>query len=118
MKAKNLTIALTTLAATSLLPLAGAAFAADAHDSYHRSFYGDGTSHFSTQPSDAMGRAAYGNPSDTSTWSAHDAYRRAFPGDGGPSYSKPETNAMGKAAYGSSSTTDGLAAYRNAFNGD
>ena len=59
MKAKNLTTALAALAVTSLLPLGGTAFAADAHDSYHRSFYGDGASSFSTQPSDAMGKAAF-----------------------------------------------------------
>ena len=118
MKTKNLTA---VLAVASLLPLAGTTFAADAHDSYHRSFYGDGASYNSTQQSDDMGnmgKAAYGSASDTSAWSAHDAYRRSFPGDGGASYSKPETNAAGKAAYGSSSSIDGLAAYRNAFHGD
>ena len=115
MKTKNL---IAVLAVTSLLPLAGTTFAADAHDSYHRSFYGDGASNYSTQQSDTMGKAAYGSASDTSAWSAHDAYRRSFPGDGGPSYSNPETNSMGKAAYGSSSSIDGLAAYRHSFYGD
>ena len=111
MKAKTLAAA---AAFTSLLTLGGTAFAASGpHDAYNRAFLGQTI----TQSSDdAMGKAAYGTPSETPAWSGHDAYNRAFQGKVA---SKPEADNMGKAAYGTtSSSADGIAAYHGAFRGD
>lgn len=111
MKAKTLAAA---AAFTSLLTLGGSALAASGpHDAYNRAFLGATGSQSSD---DAMGKAAYGTPSDTMAWSGHDAYNRALQGKVA---SKPVADTMGKAAYGgSSSSADGIAAYHGAFRGD
>lgn len=114
MKTKNFTAA---LALTSLLTCGGVVVAAEGpHDAYDRALGGKVFSQTSDSSGEAMGKAAYGTPTDKSIWSGHEAYDRAFLGI---EPRKQEEGTMGKAAYGSSySSFDGHAAYRNAFYGD
>ena len=113
MKTKTFTA---TLALTSLLTLGGVVVAAEGHDAYDHTLGGKVFSQTRDNSGEAMGKAAYGTPTDKSIWSGHEAYDRAFLGK---EPRKQEEVTMGKAAYGSSySSFDGHAGYRNAFYGD
>lgn len=114
MKARTLP----AIALTSLLALGGTAYAAqNPNDNYHRAFPGDSGITSNMQGADTMGKAAFGTPSDTSSYSeGHAAYYRAF---FGVNPKKPTTEAAGKAAYGTGDwAADGNLAYHRALRGD
>lgn len=114
MKTKTFTA---VLALSSLLTGGGVVVAAEGpHDAYNFTLGGKAFSQNKGKPDEAMGKAAYGTPTDKSVWSGHDAYDRALLGI---EPRKQEDVTMGKAAYGSSSSSvDAHAVYRNAFFGD
>lgn len=115
MKARTLS----AIAFTSLLALGGTAYAAEnPNDNYHRAFPGDSGIMSYMQGGDTMGKAAFGTPSDTSSFSeGHAAYYRAFFGVT-PSKA-PASDSAGKAAYGKGNwAADGNLAYHRSFRGD
>ena len=119
MRAKTFSAA---IAVTGLLAVSGTAFAAaDAHEAYHRAFYGDAGVQAPAE-NGAMGKAAYGTAT-SAAFVGPSGGVRVLTTNGIGAWDKSDTDSsMGKAAFGvaagGTSSTEGQESYHRAFWGD